>query len=363
MIFEKKILILSQITDGFSLEKKRATAICRVENESGVSTLFFSAVNFTYKKDGEYFLFIISGDKTLSFPLGNKPTSLTIIPNLFIDINELSAGIVFVKDCFPQVVAFAGDNEEKSLSELKKRVYDKFIIEMKKQKENESDDFVPHFPIQPDFPLPSPFPSTGSPKFPDIDPLNPNNKKEEYDDEVVATENYYDFDSSLNEKLKIIENLTKNVSTENGVPNFFNQEETQKNENQFDTNKNETNKSDCQNQKFGPQNPYFLTKKAELDEIFNKFPKEESLSRAFCSDRWAKITYAKDKFYVVGVIFENQKEKYICYGVPGEYSKNPPKELKGFCSFIPLSVFDLKGKGYWMMFQDAITGKHVQKAN
>jgi hypothetical protein len=64
---------------------------------------------------------------------------------------------------------------------------------------------------------------------------------------------------------------------------------------------------------------------------------------------------------VVGLVLESGKEKYICYGVPCTYSKNPPKELKGFCSFIPLSIFDLTGKGYWMMFQDAITGEHVQK--
>jgi hypothetical protein len=258
-------------------------------------------------------------------------------------------------------VAFAGDKNESGLSSFKKKVYDKFILEMKKQRED-GEDFEPHFPNSPDFPLPKPFPSTGEPKFPDVDPLNPNFKKPEYDDEVVATENYFELEDDLSEKLKIIENLANNVRTENGVSDFFGQEETEKNENQPDSFENERSSSSCQNlRKFGPQNPYYLTKKAELDQIFAKFPKEENLSLTFSSDKWAKITYTEDKFYVVGLIFSDGKEKYICYGVPSNYSKNPPKELTGFCSFVPLSVFDLKGKGYWMMFQDAITGEHVQK--
>ena len=90
------------------------------------------------------------------------------------------------------------------------------------------------------------------------------------------------------------------------------------------------------------------------------FPEEPALSKIIPESRWAKINYSSDKFYVVGVINENEKEKYICYGVPAKYSAKPPKELKGFCSFVPLSYFDMKGDGYWMMFQSAITGECVK---
>lgn len=364
MSFEKKILILSQITNELETSNKRASGILRIENENGVSTLFLSTVNFGFESNGEYFLFLIVEDKTLSFSLGERPSSYTFFLDAFLSFDkEISAGIVLSKDCFPQVVAFAGKREEKSIAFFKKKVYDKFLTEMKKNKE-EKEDFTPHFPNSPDFPLPKPFPSTGSPKFPDIDPLNPNNvKKQDYDDEVVATENYFEMDD-LSEKLKIIENLSKNVSTQNGVSDFFSQEETQKNENQPDFNTNEgCQKTGRKTKKFGPENPYYLTKKTELDQIFEKFPKEEDLSRINSLDKWAKITYAKDKFYVVGLIFLEGKEKYICYGIPGSYSKTPPKELKGFCTFIPISVFDLNGKGYWMTFQDAVTGEHVEKLN
>ena len=46
--------------------------------------------------------------------------------------------------------------------------------------------------------------------------------------------------------------------------------------------------------------------------------------------------------------------------MPSVYSETPPKELDGYCSFIPLSVFDMKGDGFWMMFQDAVTGECIK---
>ena len=75
-----------------------------------------------------------------------------------------------------------------------------------------------------------------------------------------------------------------------------------------------------------------------------------------------KINYSQSGYYVVGVINENKTPKYICYGVPAVYSKTPPKELDGFCTFIPLSIFSLDGDGFWMMFQDAVTGECIKKS-
>jgi hypothetical protein len=64
----------------------------------------------------------------------------------------------------------------------------------------------------------------------------------------------------------------------------------------------------------------------------------------------------------VGLIKENDREKYICYGVPTENSKTPPKQLQGFCSFVALENCN-DYKGFWMMFQDAQDGKCVKSTN
>ena len=101
-------------------------------------------------------------------------------------------------------------------------------------------------------------------------------------------------------------------------------------------------------------------KPEELEQMLNKFPREDALLSVFPDSSWVRINYSDDKYYVVGVVKEMGREKYICYGVPSEYSENPPEELKGFCSFIPLSVFSVKGDGYFMMFQDAVTGECIK---
>ena len=85
------------------------------------------------------------------------------------------------------------------------------------------------------------------------------------------------------------------------------------------------------------------------------------MENIFKDSRFAKIAYSENKYYVVGVIKENDMEKYICYGIPDKFSEHAPKELEGYCSFIPLSVFELDGNGYWMMFQDACTGECLKK--
>lgn len=63
----------------------------------------------------------------------------------------------------------------------------------------------------------------------------------------------------------------------------------------------------------------------------------------------------------MGLTEEKGRPKYICYGVPAKYSPYPPKELAGYCTFIPLSIFEMKGDGFWMLFQDAKTGECVIK--
>ena len=125
-----------------------------------------------------------------------------------------------------------------------------------------------------------------------------------------------------------------------------------------DSAKNETDASSCQNRT--GKTPYYLSVKDELDRVFSGFSHELGLEKMFPDSVFVKVPYSKEKFYVVGLVKELGVEKYICYGVPEKYSPNPPEALKDCATFIPLSIFDLKGDGYWMMFQDAITGDCIK---
>ena len=179
-----------------------------------------------------------------------------------------------------------------------------------------------------------------------------------YDDEAVATENYFETDTDIQNKLKAIKEWDfENCSYEDELfASFSSQKEK---EEQIGDNCIEDEKDFCQSQSYSQQNPYYLSVKEELQEVFSKFPPENCLKSMFPDSQWARINYAENKYYLVGLIKELNTEKYICYGVPATFSNQPPKELDGYCTFIPLSIYDMQGEGFWMMFQDAITGKCI----
>lgn len=102
--------------------------------------------------------------------------------------------------------------------------------------------------------------------------------------------------------------------------------------------------------------------KKELDALFEAHPKEEELEKSIPLSKWVRVTFARNKYYTVGVICDEKRPKYICYGVPADSRGEPPQALKGYCSYLPLSLFDVNGKGYWMMYQDAETGECVKIA-
>ena len=93
--------------------------------------------------------------------------------------------------------------------------------------------------------------------------------------------------------------------------------------------------------------------RGEIEGLFEKYPREEGLEEVVKGSRWVRITYGGDKYYVFGVICEDDCPAYICYGVPSDGAC--PSSLAGMAGFIPVG----KG-GYWVMYQDARTGASVK---
>ena len=106
----------------------------------------------------------------------------------------------------------------------------------------------------------------------------------------------------------------------------------------------------------GEKGTYYERIKPQIERLFEEFNEEKSLSEVVPDSRWVKIKYDGDDYYVVGVIYDKNRPLYICYGVEGRYGEKPEK-IGDYCSFIPSSIFNLKGDGYWVMYQSAITGK------
>lgn len=99
---------------------------------------------------------------------------------------------------------------------------------------------------------------------------------------------------------------------------------------------------------------------SQLDELFDKYPREENLENLVENSKWVKIKYDdSEKFYVVGLIYFNNDIKYICYGVPGDYNSEPPRELREYSQWLPTDAMQPYTQGFWVMYQDADTGENI----
>lgn len=170
---------------------------------------------------------------------------------------------------------------------------------------------------------------------------------ETYDDEVVAAENYYAYESESGMK-RGGENENATYDNENvGVKSGgFEKKETD----EYDLS------AFVDEENGGEKGTYYERIKPQIERLFEEFNEEKSLSEVVPDSRWVKIKYDGDDYYVVGVIYDKNRPLYICYGVEGRYGEKPEK-IGDYCSFIPSSIFNLKGDGYWVMYQSAITGK------
>ncbi len=327
MNYFKKILLLKQTEEGFSSNSKAVSGIVRLEEENGVISMQLSLINVKGISQGEYRLFLVdSKGKLYSFTLENRPQSFyTVIEGLADFSTGFSSGLVYTEE-IPLLVAFGKtDGFFCDITELRKLVAEKCLLE-KKEREKELEK-VTEKKVEVSTPV------TFDNPIPVI-----------YNDEAVATENYYELEKD-DEPLYLETDLQHHTS----------KEETEEKP-KFDFAFQDEKDAD-----FSQEMPYYSTAKKELDELFSKFPPDDSLLRYFPDSKWVKIHYSPEKYYLVGLVNEKNTPKYICYGVPDKYSDKAPDALDGFCSFIPISLFDLKGDGYWMIFQDAITGNCIKK--
>ena len=109
------------------------------------------------------------------------------------------------------------------------------------------------------------------------------------------------------------------------------------------------------------QDLFYLEMKPQLDEIFAHNPSEEYLQDLLPNSKWVKVKIDEEgNYYVLGLINEDDKLKYICYGVPGVYQKNAPRELSGYPVWFPLDENKPQGFGYWLSYQDADSGESVK---
>jgi len=104
-----------------------------------------------------------------------------------------------------------------------------------------------------------------------------------------------------------------------------------------------------------PKADFYSQIKTQLDELFSSGERYTLLEELMPETRWIRVNFDEQKFYVVGLV--GTKPNYICYGVPGEYANEAPEELGEHSRWLPLDAKEPEGKGFWLLFQSAVTGE------
>lgn len=112
---------------------------------------------------------------------------------------------------------------------------------------------------------------------------------------------------------------------------------------------------------FQDELPNFYSKIAsQVEKMLNNNETEKILEEIIPDSKFVHIPKANGESYIFGVIYENNIPKYICYGERGKFSEERPEHLKMYYQWLPIDVDDVSGEGYYMMYQDAISGKNLE---
>ena len=327
----KKLCILKQLASGFAADGKKVSALLTAESYGGRLTLTLALIGFAPLSAGRYrCLLCDEKGQTEAFELTERGGSLKKESAL-----DISAGMCCLV-CFiggkvtPVAFGKCGDKtyDVKRLCALLDGAEAPARTETGAAERRAS-------------------PAAGAPTENGAQEAGGAKGAESapYDDEVVATRNYYAFGME-DENEEVGERAAAGTGGEGAG-----KDEDAQSLFRF---------AGAEGERADAETCYYDKVKGDLEALFGKYPPEEELAACIPYSRWAKVVFARNKYYTVGVICDEKRPKYICYGVPAESRGEPPAALKGFCSFLPLSVFDLSGRGYWMMFQDAETGQCVR---
>ncbi len=350
MNYIKKMCILRQVKQGFSGDGKTLSGLIKIEQYGKNLAIEVSIINFAPLVSGEYYCLLSDGrGKTEMLSLRGKS-----IFNILSDI-DISGGfcgiICYVKNevvpvaygingngsydwrailnkALPPVFPKKKDKAESEIARAKKSDYTDF------SEENEPTVYEMNAPI---------------PVAEEIPVAEVSEKNGKYNDEQVATENY--FEEENNER-KQSTKTDENARTKSATENTATEKGTDPTQN--------GNAAGVFNAFKTDPDGYYLSVKRELDTLFSDYPQDKTLCAAFQHSEWARLRgTAKSPKYLVGALYEEGRVKYICYAIAAEDKDNPPEEIKNVCSFTPVSPL-VESEGFFVIFQSAATGECIK---
>ena len=307
MNFMKKMCILRQLKQGFSGDGRPLSGLIKIEQYGKNLSVEISVIGFAPLASGEYYCLIADCEaRTEMLPLRGK-SLFNVVSEL--DISGGFCGIVcFVKNgIFPIAYGINGNLP-----------YDwRTLVQS---------------------------------------PILPKSEKTEtasgYDDEHIAEENY--FREETHERI------------EHEQTDTYAYAESRAENGKEKGGKNAETNGDAQSVREAfttDSNGYYLAVKAEIDELFKKYPKDDSLKSTFPYSEWARVKGEEGNAeYLIGVIYEELTPRYICYALPAADRDLPPEEIAPVCTFVPSNAFS-DSIGFFVIFQSCATGECVKIEN
>lgn len=341
MQYVKKMCILRQVKQGFSGDGKTLSGLIKIEQYGKNLAVEVSIINFAPLVSGEYYCLLSDGKgKTEMLCLRGK-SLFNILSDL--DVSGGFCGIIcYVKnDVVPIAYGINGNGSYDWRSILNATLPPVFPLS---SRENAVTDTVP--PTQ-KYTQPMSFVGDYRAESEETTP-----SKTTYDDESVATDNYFDDEK----KEQPNEQIGVSKTIENARVESTAERETTK------ARSDETKNGDADSVLHAfktDSDGYYTAVKNELDGLFRTYPRDNTLNGAFSCSEWVRVKgTAKAPQYLVGVLYNDGIAKYICYALAAEDKNAPPDEIKNVCAFVPCSLLH-ENEGFFVIFQSAATGECI----
>lgn len=324
--YTKNIAVIKQLKEGFSSDGGPLTGLVRAEKYGANLKIEVTFINFAPLSEGRYVTAITDGNATLIVENG-----------LFEGTSALETGagfaalICYVNGQVSPVASAVSGNFNGAALTLKQEV---------ERQENVLQE------------------KSGKPAATDGATENAYGA---YEDEAIAEVNYFEFAETYEGGGIVCENPQEEEIGRKTVQN----EETA---GSFKKGKSGVTPDISRGEAcFAANNPlasgdFYSRMKNEIEGILNAYPREENLERLIEGSSFVKISYGDGLYYVFGVIRDEGKPRYICYGVPTQTNDAPPESMAGMATFLPAYLYGGK-EGYWVMYQDAGTGASLKIDN
>ena len=322
MNYVKKMCILRQAKQGFSGDGKTLSGLVKAEQYGKNLAVEVSAINFAPLASGEYYC-ILSDKKGRTEILALRGKSLFNILTDMEITDGFCAVICFVKNEIIPVAYGVNGNGNYDWKHILSCALSP-VLDKKEQREKPNVLTIEEEPA-------------------------PALQEDSYNDETVATENYYQENENGQNG---ISEISENAYAENAA-------KKQNEETGLDLTEN-GNADELLHTFKTDSDGYYHSVKSEIDELMEKYPRDDTLKGAFSCSEWVRIKGTADApQYLVGVIYDDGKARYVCYALSADDKNNPPEEIKEVSSFVPVSPFN-DNKGFFVIFQSAATGECIK---